>query len=119
MPKPETLKDLVAGGHTTLSEVRAIARAIFNSEITMAGPEGYLVTGVNLDDLSDNCQQFIVKAVLEFSVENILDVETPDQAEAETPDPAEDEEADAESDLPGPAIVRKGGPKSRLGRMRK
>ena len=118
MPKPETLKDLVAGGHTNLNEVRAIARAIFNSEITMAGPEGYLVTGVNLDDLSDNCQQFIVKAILEFSVENILDVETPDS----DPDPEpEDEEADAESeaDLPGPAIVRKGGPKSRLSRMRK
>ena len=116
MPKPETLKDLVAGGHTNLSEVRAIARAIFNSEITMAGPEGYLVTGVNLDDLSDNCQQFIVKAILEFSVENILDVESPDS----DPDPAEDGEGNAleVGDAFGNAI-RKGGPKSKLSRTRK
>lgn len=94
MSKPKTMKDLVVGGFANLSEITTLARAIFNTEITMAGPEGYLVTGVNFDDLPDTCQQFIRKAILEFSVENILDVETTDQAEAEAPDPAEDEEAD-------------------------
>ncbi len=72
--KPETLKDLLAGGHITLGEVRNIAKSLFDGETTAAGPEGYIITAVALDKLPDHVQQFIVKAILEFRVTNVLDV---------------------------------------------
>lgn len=73
MKKPNTMKDLMAGGYVGRNEVETIARALFNDATTMAGPEGYLVTGVNYDDLPPHVQGFIVKAILQFSVENVLD----------------------------------------------
>ena len=78
MSKPETLMDLLKEGHVGMNEVNTLARAIFNDTITMAGPEGYLVTGVNFDDLPDHVQGFIRKAILRFSVENILDAKEDD-----------------------------------------
>ncbi len=72
--KPETLKDLLAGGHITLGEVRNIAKSLFDGETTAAGPEGYIITAVALDKLPDHVQQFIVKGILEFQVTNVLDV---------------------------------------------
>lgn len=84
MAKPEILKDLIAGGFINLSEIKLIARTMFDGETTAAGPEGYVITAAKFDDLPDACQQFIVKAILEFSVENVLD--------AEAIDPAEDDE---------------------------
>ena len=73
MGKPTTLKDLLVGQHIGLNEVHCIARALFNDATTMAGPEGYLVTGVNFDDLPEHVRGFITKGILEFSVENVLD----------------------------------------------
>lgn len=79
MPKPNTMLDLLKDGYINLGEVNVIARAIFNVETTMAGPEGYLVTSVNFDDLPDHVQQFVRKAILQFTVENILDANEPDE----------------------------------------
>jgi len=73
MAKPQTLKDLMIGGHVGRNEIEAIARALFTDATTMAGPEGYLVTGVNYDDLPPHVQGFIFKGILEFKVENVLD----------------------------------------------
>jgi hypothetical protein len=73
MNKPSTMLDLLKDGHIGLNEVNAIARAMFTNATTMAGPEGYLVTSVNFDDLPEHVQGFIRKAILQFTVENILD----------------------------------------------
>ena len=73
MNKPKTLQDLLIRQHIGLNEVNAIARALFTDATTMAGPEGYLVTGVNFDDLPDHVQGFIRKAILQFTVKNVLD----------------------------------------------
>lgn len=73
MNKPKTLHDLLIGQHIGLNEINTIARTMFTNATTMAGPEGYLVTGVNFDDLPSHVQGFIRKAILEFSVENVLD----------------------------------------------
>ena len=73
MSKPKNLKDLLKDGHISLNEVRAIARNIFDGKTTAAGPEGYVIKAACLNDLPDHVQQFIVKAILEFSVENILE----------------------------------------------
>lgn len=78
MGKPTTLKDLLAGSHITKSEVRKIARDIFNGETTGAGPEGYVITAVNFDDLPEHVQGFVLKAILEFKVENVLDKHRPE-----------------------------------------
>ncbi len=94
MGKPTNLKDLMIGGHIGRSEVETIARALFNDATTMAGPEGYLVTGVNFDDLPEHVRGFIIKAILEFSVENVLDaaevVTDADVPDEEEYSPAED-----------------------------
>jgi hypothetical protein len=74
MNKPNTLKDLLIGSHISLQEVDTIARSIFDGETTAAGPEGYVITAVNYDDLPEHVQGFVRKAVLEFRVENVLDV---------------------------------------------
>lgn len=79
--KPDTLKDLLAGGHIELGEVKKIAKTIFDGETTAAGPEGYVITAVDFDDLPDACQQFVVKAILEFRVNNILDLDEPEDIE--------------------------------------
>ncbi len=75
--KPKTLHDLLVGQHISLSEVHTIARALFTDTTTMAGPEGYLVTGVNFDDLPEHVRGFITKGILQFTVENILDANEP------------------------------------------
>lgn len=82
MNKPSTMLDLLKDNHIGLNEVNIIARALFTDATTMAGPEGYLVTGVNFDDLPEHVQGFIRKAILQFTVENILDAGEPsDNAE--------------------------------------
>lgn len=73
MSKPETLRDLLAGGHINLAEVRVIARSLFDGETTAAGPNGYIIKAVAYDDLPEHVQGFINKAILAFSVENVLD----------------------------------------------
>jgi hypothetical protein len=70
--------DLLKDGHIGINEVNVIARAIFNEATTMAGPEGYVVTSVNFDDLPDHVRGFIRKAVLQFTVENVLDADHSD-----------------------------------------
>lgn len=75
MSKPNTMLDLLKEGHIGINEVNVIARALFNDASTMAGPEGYLVTSVNFDDLPDHVRGFIRKAILQFTVENILDAD--------------------------------------------
>ena len=95
MTKPNTLLDLLGEGHIGLNEVTTIARALFNDATTMAGPEGYLVTGVNYDDLPDHVQGFIRKAILQFTVENVLDADEPwDRDEADEASFAEDDAAE-------------------------
>ena len=95
MTKPNTMLDLLSEGHIGLNEVTAIARALFNDATTMAGPEGYLVTGVNYDDLPDHVQGFIRKAILQFTVENVLDADGPwDRDEADEASFAEDDAAE-------------------------
>lgn len=74
--KPKTMLDLKIGGHVGVHEIEAIARAMFDGETVMAGPEGYVVTVARFEDLSDSTRSFIRKAVLAFTVENILDVES-------------------------------------------
>lgn len=73
MSKPIILKDLLREGHITLSEVRKIARDIFNGKTTAAGPEGYIITAAKFEDLPEHVQGFIVKGILEFKVENVLE----------------------------------------------
>ena len=73
MTKPTTLKDLLAGNHIDTTEIRKIARELFDGKTTGAGPDGYVVTSVAFDDLDDRLQQYVVKAILEFPVENVLD----------------------------------------------
>ena len=85
MSKPKTLMDLLIGQHINLSEINTIARALFTDETTMAGPEGYLVTGVNFDDLPDHVQGFIRKAILRFTVENVLDANETDDDDPSCP----------------------------------
>ncbi len=79
MNKPKTLQDLLIGQHIGLNEVNTIARALFNDATTMAGPEGYLVTGINFDDLPDHVRGFIRKAILQFTVKNVLDANESDK----------------------------------------
>lgn len=81
MSKPETLRDLLAGGHIDLAEVRVIARSLFDGKTTAAGPEGYVITAVAYEDLPDHVQGFINKAILAFSVENVLDAGSDDDKE--------------------------------------
>ncbi len=89
MNKPKTLQDLLIGQHIGLNEVNTIARALFNDATTMAGPEGYLVTGINFDDLPDHVRGFIRKAILQFTVKNVLDAsEVEDEAEEADDDDA-------------------------------
>ncbi len=76
MSKPNTMLDLLSAGHIGLNEVNTIACALFTNATTMAGPEGYLVTGVNFDDLPEHVQGFIRKAILQFTVENVLDADS-------------------------------------------
>ena len=85
MTKPTKLKDLMIGGHIGINEINTIARALFTNATTMAGPEGYLVTGINFDDLPEHVRGYIRKAIKEFSVENVLDANVTDD---------EDEDAD-------------------------
>ena len=73
MTKPSNLKDLLAEGHIDKSEIRQIARDIFDGSTTGAGPDGYVITAVKYDDLDERLQQYVIKTILEFSVENILD----------------------------------------------
>ena len=76
MTNPKILADLVRSGHTTLGEVREIAKHIFDGETSGAGPEGYVVTFPNFDDLPDHIQSFVLKAFQFSQVENVLDFRT-------------------------------------------
>lgn len=94
MSKPNKLIDLLKDGHIGLNEVHTIARAIFTDATTMAGPEGYLVTGVNFDDLPEHVRGFITKGILQFTVENVIDANEPeDRDEADVASFAEDDAA--------------------------
>lgn len=73
MTKPSNLKDLLAEGHITKSEITSIARDIFDGSTTGAGPDGYVITAIKYDDLDERLQTYVFKAILEFPVENILD----------------------------------------------
>ena len=73
MSNPETLADLVRGGHASLGEVREIAKDIFDGKTSGAGPEGYVVTFPVFDDLPDHIQQFVIKAFQFSRVENVID----------------------------------------------
>ncbi len=84
MNKPKTLQDLLIGQHIGLNEVNVIARTLFTNATTMAGPEGYLVTGVNFDDLPDHVRGFIRKAILQFTVKNVLDAGSEELGEENT-----------------------------------
>ncbi len=96
MTKPNNLMDLLKDQHISLGDVHCIARAIFNDQVTMAGPEGYLVTGVNFDDLPEHVRGFITKGILQFTVENVIDANEPeDRDEADVASFAEDDAAGA------------------------
>ena len=78
MDNSTTLLALLAGGHISLTDVRSIARTIFNGETTAAGPtegglEGYVITASQFDDLPEHVQGFVIKAILAFKVENVLE----------------------------------------------
>ena len=81
MSKPETLKDLLAGGHISLGEIKTIARGIFDGETTAAGPEGYVITAAAFDKMDDRLQQYAVKIILEFPVENVLEASSDEDGE--------------------------------------
>lgn len=95
MSKPTKLKDLMIGGHIGVNDINAIARAMFTNATTMAGPEGYLVTGVNFDDLPEHVRGYIRKAIKEFSVENVLDANAANDVGIDDDDaPVEDGDSD-------------------------
>ena len=71
MSKIEKLIDLVPANG--MGDARFVARKIFNSD-TIVEIEGYRVYLPNFDDLTDNCQGFIVKAMLQCRVVNTLDL---------------------------------------------
>lgn len=73
MSKPSTLKDLLALGQISLHDVHNIARTLFDGKTTGAGPEGYVITACNFDDLAAHVKGFITKGILEFTIENVLD----------------------------------------------
>ena len=75
MAKPNTLKDLLFGGHIDMSDVREVARGVFDGKSDGIGPPGYVVKPAAFDDLDDRLQSYAVKIVLEFKVENVLDLE--------------------------------------------
>lgn len=83
MSNPETLADLVRGGHASLGEVREIAKDIFDGKTSGAGPEGYVVTFPLFDDLPDHVQSFILKAFQFSKVENVLDYQSRIDEQAE------------------------------------
>ena len=58
MSKPTNLKDLLVENHISLSEVRKIARNIFDGKTTAAGPEGYVITAVDFDKLPEHVRGF-------------------------------------------------------------
>ncbi len=76
--KPKIIKDLLAGGHITIGDVKSIARTMFDGEqVTDAGEgglEGYVIEACTFDELPIHVQGFIIKAILEFKVQNFLDV---------------------------------------------
>lgn len=79
--KPKIIKDLLAGGHITIGDVKNIARSIFDGNNTadgtgQGGLEGYVITACKFDDLAEHIQGFLVKAILEFNVQNFLDVKS-------------------------------------------
>ena len=82
MTKPQTLQDLIKGGHATIGDARDIATYVFDGHTTGAGPEGYIVTFPNLAELPDHIQQFIVKAFALSKVENVLDAAESDEDES-------------------------------------
>lgn len=98
--KPNTLKDLLGGGHIAIHEVDTIARGLFDGKTTAAGPEGYIIIAVNFDDLPEHVRGFIRKAVLEFKVENVLDVDDADLSDLSNYDPV-----DANGDAAEPPTV--------------
>ncbi len=79
--KPARVFDLVQHGHMTMGEVRKIAQNFFDGKTTGAGPEGYIITAVALNDLPENLRQWIDKAILQFPVENVLDANMSVEAE--------------------------------------
>ena len=48
MTKPNTLRDLLRGGHISLGEVRSIAKSIFDGEMTAAGGVAYRIEASRL-----------------------------------------------------------------------
>ena len=81
--KPETLQDLLKSGGCSLGEIRNIAKSLFTSQTTGAGPEGYVVTFPDFDDLPAHVQDFIIKAVSLSKIENVLDAAEEDGTEPE------------------------------------
>lgn len=82
MDKPTILRDLLTTGHVSLTDVRNVARMIFDGKTTAAVPmesaiEGYVITACKFDDLPEHVRGFVIKAVLAFGVENVLDAENP------------------------------------------
>lgn len=78
MPKPNTIKDLMAAGDVSRHDVEEVARVIFNSdEVNYPASDAldapYDVTLPDFDNLPDAARQFVIKALLECTVVNTLD----------------------------------------------
>jgi len=93
MNKPETLRDLLGGGHISITEVDKIISnsTLFDGVTTSAGPEGYVITAVAYNDLPEHVRGFIRKAVLAFTVENVLDASEDEDEEEDLSDAVEEE----------------------------
>lgn len=94
MDKPNTLRDLLAAGHISLTDVRNVAREIFDGKTTAIGPlqggiSGYVLTASQFNDLPEHVQGFVIKAILAFGVENVLDAEKPDYLSRDSDDAAD------------------------------
>lgn len=109
MNKPNTLRDLLVAGHISLTDVRGIARMIFDGKTTAAGPlegavSGYVLTACKFDDLPEHVRGFVIKAILAFGVENVFEAAERDRQAIEAyhneGNPAVDEDDAGREDDP-------------------
>jgi len=84
MAKFKTLLDMMQAGYLTDTDLCRMATYLFNSMMPLEGaPPGYKATAPNFAALSDNCKDFIKKALLQGTVTNVLDQRFHPRSEAE------------------------------------
>jgi hypothetical protein len=96
MTGPTNLKELARNGDFSRGNAKAIAREIFDGSVWPGStPEGYVMTLAKFDDLTDDTQSFIIKAIFASTIVNVLDT---DHSNADMMLADEDDEETAEGD---------------------